>query len=140
MDIRTDDSMRKEEAVETLRQQIHREWKALWDQKIEDKLVAESVARDTYPLLFVDQGTVIQAPRKYKPPMWHEILARHERAAGSPLTPPDPEEGGYRKFARTVLAKQARWRSAALQQHQMTEEPRRHGPRKKGGRGWLHTS
>jgi hypothetical protein len=124
--------------MKTLRQQLHSEWKALWDQKIKDKLVAESVARHAYPLLFVEQGTVIQAQRNYKPPRWHQILAQHERVVGIPLTPLDPVEGGYRKFARTVLAKQARWRSAASQQHLMNEEPRSHGPRKKGGRGWLH--
>jgi hypothetical protein len=43
------------------------QWKMLWRNRIDDKVRAEGIADKDYYMLFVDQGTVIMATRKFKP-------------------------------------------------------------------------
>ena len=85
--------------AEPVRKQIKLEWQELWDQKIEDKLIAEDMARRDYQLLFVERGTIIKASRNYKPPNLDEIMQLNEALLGLKLTYPDPEVGGWRKFS-----------------------------------------
>lgn len=49
---------------------------------------------------------------------------------------PSPEEGGARKFARTVLNKQTRNRRFLMKKRQ--RDRRTNLQRRKGGRGWIH--
>ena len=122
-----------------LRQQIRAEWSDLWDQRFEDKLVAEDVARRNYELLLVERGTVIKATRDYKPPNLQEIFEANERLLGVTLTSPDPKEGGWGKFSKEVLSKEPRWkRDTPRERQEYKVEKPQNGPSKNGGRGWLH--
>lgn len=126
------------EPVHQISKQIRMEWKDLWDQRIEDKLVAEDVARRNYELLFVERGTVIKATKDYKPPDLEEIMETNEKLLGVKLTYPDPDVGGWGKFAREVLSKEARWRKIRERRPSLPKEKPTNGPPKKGGRGWVH--
>ena len=121
----------KKEFVENLK----KEWKTLWRERLDDKVRAEAIANKDYSALFVERGTVIFATRKFKMPSFIEILQLHgvmdvERAVG-----PHPSVGGWRKFIRTMMVNQPA-RKRRDQQYSM-EKPK---PQqlKKGGRGWLH--
>jgi hypothetical protein len=118
--------------------QIRKEWRELWDHKIEDKIAAEDVARRNYELLFVERGTVIQATKDYQPLDLREIMEKNEKMLGVKLTQPNPHTGGWRKFSKDVLAKQARWRHTAPHTRPHTSKKILHQNRKKAGRGWLH--
>ncbi len=116
--------------------EIKEEWRQLWSGRIEDKVRAEGIADRAFPLCFVDRGTVIVATRDYKPLDLREILSLNliqntERVVGPPSS-----VGGWRKYSRTVLSKQARNRRL------ISEEPRNDHAKslqlKKGGRGWTH--
>ena len=115
---------------------VKEEWKQLWLERIDDKVRAEGMANRTFPLCFVERGTVIVATRDFKPLDLKEILRLNlvqnvERVVGPPSS-----VGGWRKFSRTVLSKQERNRMLIL------EEPRKDRVKslqlKKGGRGWMH--
>ena len=122
-----------------LRDDIRKEWTALWAQKFEDKQIAEDVARNDYERLFVETGTVIRASRKFKPLDLEEIIDKNEKLHGLRLTTPKPEEGGFRKFAKDVLSEQPRCGKAGAKRREPPNEKKvRNGPPKKAGRGWLH--
>lgn len=123
-----------------IRDEVKQQWTSLWTQKIEDKCVAEDLARQNYELLFIERGTVIKATKDYKPPDIREIYELNEKLLGVPLSYPDPRVGGWRKFARKHLAQQARWRGDGNQSERAPADKKENGPRKKGGRGWLHTA
>ena len=115
---------------------VKEEWRQLWSARIDDKVRAEGLADRTFPLCFVERGTVIVATRDFKPLDLREILSLNlvqnvERVVGPPSS-----LGGWRKFSRTVLSKQARNRRLVL------DEPRGESVKslqlKKGGRGWVH--
>jgi len=117
-------------------EEIKKEWEHLWLERIDDKVRAECVAGRTFPLCFVDSGTVIVATRDFKSLCLREILSLHriqnvDQVVGSP-----PAVGGWRKFSRTVLNKQDRYRRFVF------EKPRKKHvdslQLKKGGRGWIH--
>ena len=118
--------------------QIRKDWRELWDHKIEDKITAEDVARRNYELLFVERGTVIQATKDYQPLDLREIIEKNEKMLGITLTQPNPHIGGWRKFSKDVLAKQARWHQPASHARSLTSTKTPSQNRKKAGRGWLH--
>ncbi len=120
--------------------QIRSEWENLWNQKIEDRVIAEDVARKNYNFLFIDKGTIIKATRDYKPPNLQEILEKNERLLDMKLTCPSPEVGGWKKFSKETLSKQQRWRASKRRGEQPFRDKPTNGPPKKGGRGWLHSS
>ena len=119
-------------------ERIREEWKQLWIEHIDDKVLAESVAVREFPLCFVDQGTIIVATRDFKPLDLKEIFHLNRIKRAERFVPPPPKVGGWRKFARTVLNKQKRHRSYALE----NPLPKRmkNSQLKKGGRGWLHNA
>ena len=125
-----------EKSDRTLVDEVKGQWRQLWVERIDDKVRAEGVASQAFPLCFVERGTIIVATRDFKPLDLKEILRRNqvqniERVIGSP-----PSVGGWTKFARTVLNKQSRSSRLAW------EEPRRERVKslqlRKGGRGWIH--
>ena len=122
----------------TLRQQIRSDWKDLWDQRIEDKLIAENIASKNYDLLFVERGVIIKATKDYRPPSLAEIMEMNEALLGASLTYPNPDIGGWGKFSKEVLSKQVRSRKISERRPDLYKDRLRNGPRKKGGRGWLH--
>jgi hypothetical protein len=121
-------------------EELKKQWKTLWRDRIDDKVRAEGISDKDYSKLFVERGTVIMATRKFKAPDFYEILQQHLSADSGEINnvlPPSPAVGGWGKFVRSVLSKQqplARRRRSAL-----TEPVKNAGQQlKKGGRGWLH--
>jgi hypothetical protein len=117
-------------------EEIKEEWRHLWRERIDDRVRAEGVASRTFSLCFVDRGTIIVATRDFKPLNLKEILSLNRIQNAEQVVGPPPAVGGWHKFARTVLNKQARNRSFVF------EKPRSDRVKnlqlKKGGRGWLH--
>jgi len=115
---------------------VKAEWKQLWRCRVDDKVRAEGVADRAFSLLFVERGTVIVATRDFKPLDLKEILSAHNFEKVDRIVGPHPAVGGWAKFARTVLNRQARSRnvvcSAPLSRRVKDLQL------KKGGRGWLH--
>ena len=115
---------------------IKKEWKQLWLDCINDKVRAEGVANQTFPLCFVERGTVIAASKDFKPLCLKEILNKNRIKNVERILGPPPTMGGWHKFARTFLNKQTRNRRFIL------KEKRRNRvaslQHKKGGRGWIH--
>lgn len=122
----------KKELIENLRKQ----WRAMWQQRIDDRVRAEGITDKDYSELFVERGTVIVATRKFRPPDFLEILQKHGLLSFDNPVPPSPFVGGWRKFIRTFLRRKQQSRSLL----QRPSKPRRKKSQqlKKGGRGWLH--
>ena len=115
--------------------EVKEEWRRLWLERIDDKVRAEGVAGQTFPLCFVDVGTVIAATRDFRPLDLREILRLNQVQNAERVLGPHPSVGGWGKFARTVLNNQVRSRQVFM------EEPSRDRVKtqlKKGGRGWIH--
>jgi len=129
--------------VETLKewkefvQELKREWRFLWRNRIDDRVSAEGIADRDYPMLFVERGTVIIATRDYTPPNLMEILQQHNPPNVDILVPPTSSMGGWRKFIRSVLSKQERFTRRG---RPASSEPshKKKQQLKKRGRGWLH--
>jgi len=122
-------------------QNLKKQWKTLWRDRIDDKLRAEGIARDDYPLLFVDKGTVIVATKKCKPPDFLEILRRHAQPTRViQATQIGPSSSGWGKFIRTVV--KAESRLSRRMRPPLLERKRGENlqQKKKGGRGWIHRS
>ena len=117
--------------------ELKQRWKALWQERIDDKLRAEGIAREDYKLLFVEQGTVIVATRDYAPPRFGQIVERHaEDKQTSVDAVPSPMVGGWGKFARDVIGKQRRF---TKQGRPVPSAPvKKRQQLKKRGKGWLN--
>ncbi len=129
---------RKKEALQVPVEDIKDQWRCLWRNRIDDKVRAEGIADKDFSLLFVDRGTVIVATKDFKPLNFKEVLRLNGIYNGERFSSPPPSEGGYRKFARTVLNKQSRAREWKQTESKKTRDKQQH--KKKGGRGWLHYS
>lgn len=117
-------------------EEVKKQWKLLWQERIDDRVRAEGVADRSFPLLAVERGTVIIATRDFKALNLKEILRSYNVSNADRVVGPHPSEGGWTKFARAVLNKQSRIQKfgpEALPDHR-----ERKGQLKKGGRGWLH--
>ncbi|MEM3703835.1 MAG: hypothetical protein QXX79_05420 [Candidatus Bathyarchaeia archaeon] len=118
-------------------EELKRQWKTLWRERIDDRVKAESIANKDYNMLFVEKGTVIFATRKFKMLSFREILQLHGIADVERVIGPHPSVGGWGKFIRTVIAsQQLSKRGKRAQQYIENEKERQQ--LKKGGRGWLH--
>jgi len=121
-------------------EELKKQWKTLWRERIDDKVRAEGISDKDYSKLFVERGTVIMATRKFKAPDFYEILQQHLSAGSNDINnvlPPNPTVGGLGKFMRNVLSKQQRLVRRRLN---TPIEPVKKANQqlKKGGRGWLH--
>ncbi len=112
------------------------EWKRLWLERLDDKVRAEGVAMKDYSSLFVDKGLVVHATRDCKPLNFKEILDQHKIVDPERYVSPNPEIGGWRKFAKTSLAKQ-RIRPQDTPEL-VPKSKNKKVQSKKSGRGWLH--
>jgi hypothetical protein len=119
----------KKEFVEELK----RQWKLLWVERIDDKTKAEGIARRDFSLLFIERGTIITATRDYRPLDFTQILHEHRLMQVTSLSSPNPTVGGWGKFAREVLAKKSEKRQQLPLKRKCFNRPA-----KKSGRGWLH--
>lgn len=128
----------KKNSLEIPLEDVKAEWKMLWQNRIEDKVRAEGIAKRTYALLCVDQGTVIAATRDYKPLDLKEILKSYGKHNNELIETPNPAVGGYGKFARTVLNKQKRYKQWKENPVIKTKKGKKNLPQKKNRKGWLH--
>jgi len=126
----------RKELIEELKKQ----WKTLWRERIDDKVRAEGISDKDYSQLFVERGTVIMATRKVKPPDFYEILQKHLSSDFSLINNvdlPNQKVSGWGKFIRNVLNRQQRLARRRL--NAPTKPIRKANQQlKKGGRGWLH--
>jgi hypothetical protein len=124
-----------EETLEELR----RQWRAMWGERIDDKVRAEGIARQDYPLLYLERGTVVVATRKYKALDFFEIVTEQRGllridgtdGCGSLFV------GGWGKFIRSTLNNQPRYRKRRTPDIHAGREGIKQ-QKKKGGRGWIH--
>jgi hypothetical protein len=134
-DYALDASKRWEEAVKELR----RQWRSMWNERFDDKVNAEGIAKQDYPLLYLEGGTVVVATRRYRAPDFFEILERHRYMSGIYRTDgyAEPSVGGWRSFCRKTLRKQVHFDGRSRLESQ---EGNRKATvqKKKGGRGWIH--
>lgn len=121
---------------EVLLDDVIEEWKALWRDRCDDKVKAEAMANRDFSLLSIERGTVIAAPRGFKPLDLRSILKTHRADDMKHVVSLHPSIGGWAKFARSVLIKQSRARVCKPNLEKQSRE--KHLQRKKGGRGWLH--
>lgn len=114
-------------------EELKRQWKLLWVERIDDKLKAEGIASKDFQLLFVDRGTVIMATKDFKPLDFHQLLQQHDLVRDEGLVP-SQSVGGWGKFAREVYGRKPGERRKRL----FVKPESMSGQLKKGGRGWLH--
>jgi hypothetical protein len=79
---------------------------------------------------------VIVATRDFKALNLKDILRSYNVSNLERTVGPQPSEGGWTKFAKTVLNKQTR--AQKLKAEVRPESPGKNAQLKKGGRGWLH--
>jgi hypothetical protein len=129
----------RQEKWEGLLEEVRREWKTMWHERFDDKVNAEGIARQDFPLLFLGGGTVVVATRKFRPPDFFEIVEQHRKLLGAIQAPGDvnPCFGGWGKFVG-VLNKQYRLERSRRGYEPTKREKDKALPQKKGGRGWLH--
>ncbi len=119
----------------TLVGELKTEWKKLWEERVDDKIRAEGIAKNDYSMLNVDRGTIIHATRNYRPLDFKDILKQYQIENIERFIPPPPQVGGWSRFIKEnihqkpILSKRA--------QFYQRETPAKQQP-KKGGRGWLH--
>jgi hypothetical protein len=113
------------------------QWKALWRERIDDKVRAEGIANRDYSMLFVEKGLVIFATKDFKTMNFREILTCHKVADVDRIVPPNAQVGGWGKFIRSVISSQ-RSSVRARETRQLLENEKQRQQLKKGGRGWLH--
>lgn len=118
-------------------EELRAEWKSLWNERVDDHVRAEAIAKRDYSGLFVERGTVIYATRNFRLLNFREILELQGVFDPNRFVPVDPRVGGWGKFIRKSIAPQKssyRVKRAAYS----FEEPKRKQHLKKGGRGWVH--
>jgi hypothetical protein len=120
---------------DAFRAKLKEEWGNLWRERFDDRVRAEGVSVKEYPFLFIDRGRVIFASRDAKTASFSDAI-EYWSSQGF-IYSPDPAVGGWGKFIRTELIKQAHSRAREFNDDQAKKD---RGDRqlKKGGRGWLH--
>jgi len=122
--------------------ELKRQWRLLWRERIDDKVRAEGIASKDFELLFLDRGTVIAATRRFKTPDFWKILEKYDAPYEIKVKQesPPPSLGGWRKFGKKIAASQRKNKSRKWMW--LVEEKeggkQQNQPLKKGGRGWLH--
>jgi hypothetical protein len=117
-------------------EKVKEEWRLLWRGRIDDKVRAEGMADRSFSLLAVERGTVIVATRDFKALNLKEILRSYNVQNVEQFFGPHPSDGGWRKFAGTVLKRQTRAQEFRVEM--LAERHGKSGQLKKSGRGWLH--
>lgn len=118
-------------------EELAKQWKNMWRERVDDKLRAEGIANVDYSMLFVERGTVIFAPRNFRMLSFKEILELHGIVPAERFVPSNPQVGGWGRFIRTVIVNQKTGRRAKRAALYSKEEKKKQ-QLKKGGRGWLH--
>ena len=123
-------------------EELRRQWRLLWRERIDDKVRAEGIADKDFELLFLDRGTVIIATRRYKPLDFKNILEQYKAPFEVKVKQeqPPPSVGGWRKFGRGMVAMRGkpRGQKRTLPEKEIKNDKKSKLQLKKGGRGWLH--
>jgi hypothetical protein len=114
---------------------LRTEWKCLWQEKIDDKVRAEGIAKHNYSKLSVEQGTVIRATRDYKPIEFYDIVEDYLGLDAGKAAVPNKTVGGWGKFIKTNIQKPNSRAKAYIPPQKKTPKGQ---PQRKGGRGWKH--
>jgi len=114
-------------------EELKRQWKLMWVERIDDKVKAEGIASKDFYLLFVERGTVIVATKDCKALDFRQLLEQHDLMHDESLVA-SPSVGGWGKFAREVYGNKPGERRKRL----FAKPPSSSAQPKKGGRGWLH--
>ena len=129
MESRVEDSLVSEVKVQ---------WKRMWRDRFDDRVLAEGVASMDFDKLFVERGTVVLATRNFRLLTLRDILERHRVENVERHVPVNPSVGGWGKFVRThVNGGGSCGRHRRAVGYAVVEEKKRQQLRK-GGRGWLH--
>ncbi len=115
--------------------ELRTEWKSLWQNRIDDKVRAEGIAKQDYSKLFVEQGTVIMATRDYKPLIFFDIVEDYLGCDAGKAGAPNSTVGGWGKFIRNNICKQ---KNPTRRFAPPKPTPKKGQQQKKCGRGWLH--
>jgi|GEM_PF-4821046 len=68
------------QALDELFRELKSEWRTMWRERFDDKVVAEGVAVEDYSLLSLGRGTVVVATRNYRVPDFREIVEEQRKA------------------------------------------------------------
>jgi hypothetical protein len=117
-------------------ERIKKQWKLLWQEKLDDKLRAEGMAIRDYSAIFVEKGTIIYATRNFKFLTIREILKQHQILDAERYVPIDPQTGGLTKFIKTRITNRSSWRKKEAKV--ILGKTHERQQRKKSGRGWLN--
>ena len=112
------------------------DWKNLWQNRIEDRVRAEGIAKQDYSKLFVEQGTVIMATRDFKHLEFFDIVKEYLECDTEKVLPPNSTVGGWGKFIRTNIRNQ-KTATRASRYVPPKKTPKKGQQQKRGGRGWL---
>jgi len=118
-------------------EELKAEWKRLWQERFDDRVRAEGIAKEDYSQVFVERGTVILATRNFKLMNFRDVLEAHGIVDVHKYVSPDPRVGGWGKFVRANIVSQNSGKSVKRADSYVAE-PREKQHLKKGGRGWVH--
>ncbi len=125
----------KFEEDKKLVEELKVEWKKMWSERFDDKILAEGVSIKNYSTLKVDQGTIIHATRDFKQLNFKDILKEQKVNQPDRFIAPSVVEGGWHKFIKTKISNKKRY--SLEKSFSPAEKPAGQQP-KKGGRGWIH--
>ena len=116
------------------------QWKLLWSERYDDKLLAEGVSVSNYDILRVERGLIIHATRNFKALSFKEILEQQKVENPERYIQPDIRVGGWNKFIKTEITPRTCQRSKRVASYvaETSSIKRELQQPKKGGRGWLH--
>jgi len=118
--------------------ELRTEWKSLWQNRIDDKVRAEGIAKQDYSKLAIEQGTVIVATRNYKPLEFFDIVKDHLGPDTQKAVVPNTTVGRWGKFVRNNICKQKNTPKRTYSPPKPTHKKGQQ--QKKGGRGWIHAN
>jgi hypothetical protein len=126
----------KIKAQKELVEQLKSQWMLLWSERFEDKIRAEGVSVTDYPILSVEQGTIIHATKDFKALSFKEILEQHTVENPERFLQPDVHVGGWRKFVKTEITAHRPQKNMRSLPNAPKKQAGQHA--KKAGHGWLH--
>jgi hypothetical protein len=118
------------------------EWKLMWSERFDDKVVAEGVSANDYDILHVERGLIIHATREFKALNFKEIVQQRIVENPERYLQPDVHTGGWNKFIKTEIAASRSQQNKKNDSRASEKSPSKQASQqvKKGGRGWLHTT
>ncbi len=136
-ELATEKGTKRKSEFETQKQLVEdlkMQWKQMWSERYNDKVIAEGVSVNDYAELSVERGAILHASRAFKPLNFQDVLKAHKIEKPDRYVP-NRAEGGWNKFIQTKV------RSHKETMHKDSVGSGKHVQlqAKKGGRGWLHS-